>query len=287
MTNPFQELVEKYQALLEEGQSLASRDLSPPERPSPSLSGPSVLLFSPHPDDECVIGGLPLRLLREGKMNVVNVAVTLGSRRDRRRERWQELQAACGVLGFKALTLREDGLEGITPVGRREHPEAWRQAVELVTDLIRRLKPRFIFLPHRRDGNQTHVGSHALVIEAIRNVGKGLTASYVIETEYWSTMDSPNLLVESSAEDVADLLFALACHVGEVRRNPYYLTLPAWMQDNVRRGGELVGGQGGAAPDFVFCTLYRLRRWTNGGLLPTYAGGRNLAAGASVSALFA
>ena len=48
-------------------------------------------------------------------------------------------------------------------------------------------------------------------------------------------------------------------------RNPYHLLVPAWMQDNVRRGGELVGGQGGAAPDFTFCTLYRLRRWRDGG----------------------
>jgi LmbE family N-acetylglucosaminyl deacetylase len=37
------------------------------------------LIFSPHPDDECIIGGLALRLLREAKWNVINVAVTLGS----------------------------------------------------------------------------------------------------------------------------------------------------------------------------------------------------------------
>lgn len=49
-------------------------------------------------------------------------------------------------------------------------------------------------------------------------------------------------------------------------RNPYHLGLPAWMQDNVRRGGELVGGQGEAAPDFAFATLYRMRRWKAGRL---------------------
>ena len=67
-------------------------------------------------------------------------------------------------------------------------------------------------------------------------------------------------------------------HVGEVRRNPYHLLVPPWMQDNVRRGGELVGGQGGAAPDFFFCTLYRLRRWANGRLDAIYEGGRSLPA---------
>ena len=69
----------------------------------------------------------------------------------------------------------------------------------------------------------------------------------------------------------------------EVQRNPYHLLVPAWMQDNVRRGGELVGGQGGAAPDFAFCTLYRLRHWRDGGLHLTYPGGRDVPASANAA----
>ena len=64
-------------------------------------------------------------------------------------------------------------------------------------------------------------------------------------------MATPNLMVESSVDDLAEMMTALSFHVGEVQRNPYHLLVPPWMQDNVRRGGELVGGQGGAAPDFV------------------------------------
>ena len=79
-------------------------------------------------------------------------------------------------------------------------------------------------------------------------------------------MASPNLMVESTPTTSAEMMTALSFHVGEVQRNPYHLLLPAWMQDNVRRGGELVGGQGGAAPDFSFCTLYRLREWRDGAL---------------------
>ena len=71
-------------------------------------------------------------------------------------------------------------------------------------------------------------------------------------------MAEPNLLVESGVEDVADLVAALACHVGEVRRNPYHARLPAWMMDNVRRGAELVGGRAGRrrisrSPRFTGC----------------------------------
>jgi len=75
---------------------------------------------------------------------------------------------------------------------------------------------------------------------------------------------------------VADLLAALSFHVKEVRRNPYHLRMPAWLIDNVRRGAELVGGQGGAAPDFTFATLYRVRKWENGTIQEAYAGGKQI-----------
>ena len=57
------------------------------------------------------------------------------------------------------------------------------------------------------------------------------------------------------------MIAATTFHVGEVKRSPYHLVLPAWMMDNVRRGCELVGGQGGAAPQFTFAALYWLRKW--------------------------
>jgi len=70
----------------------------------------------------------------------------------------------------------------------------------------------------------------------------------------------------------------LSFHVGEVERNPYHLRLPAWLQDNVRRGAELVGGQGGTAPDFKFATLYRLRQWKNGKIEDVYPDGKQISA---------
>ena len=83
-------------------------------------------------------------------------------------------------------------------------------------------------------------------------------------------------MVESTEQDVADLLAALSFHIEEVRRNPYHLLMPAWLMDNVRRGAELVGGQGGAAPDFRFATLYRASQWSNGRVEPLYPGGKQI-----------
>ncbi|MFN7141256.1 MAG: PIG-L family deacetylase, partial [Limisphaerales bacterium] len=109
---------------------------------------------------------------------------------------------------------------------------------------------------------------------------------YTVETEFWGQNDTPNLMVEYSEQDVADLVAATSFHVGEVERNPYHILIPAWMMDNVRRGAELVGGQGGAAPSFVFGQLYRLRKWSNGKLENVYQGGRNLAKNEDPAKLF-
>jgi hypothetical protein len=58
------------------------------------------------------------------------------------------------------------------------------------------------------------------------------------------------------------------------------------MRDNVRRGGELVGGQGGEAPDFTFATLYRLRRWRNGKLFQCLEKGRMVGVNDNLKELF-
>ena len=49
-------------------------------------------------------------------------------------------------------------------------------------------------------------------------------------------MASPNLMVEISPHDLGDLITALTFHVGEVKRNPYHLSLPAWMLERWEPG---------------------------------------------------
>jgi hypothetical protein len=49
----------------------------------------------------------------------------------------------------------------------------------------------------------------------------------------------------------------------------------------------LVGGQGAAAPDFLFGTLYRLRRWRNGTLEPVLTAGTFVSQTDDLRSLFA
>jgi len=139
-------------------------------------------------------------------------------------------------------------------------------------------------MPHSDDWNGSHIGTNLLVTDALGRMGGDFTC-LVLETEYWRAMLSPNLMIESNEEEVADLVAATACHAGEVARNPYHLGLPAWMQDNVRRGSEILGGQGGQAADFGFATLYRLRRWKNGGLQEVLQAGRSISSRENVGQL--
>ena len=240
----------------------------PPGIPAPARKvdipphAPKVLIFSPHPDDECIAGALPLRLLRELRMKVINVAVTQGSRKNRQKERFIELQNACSYLGFELIQTGENGLERINLMTREKDHQHWKDAVRVILKILVDLQPRVIVFPHKNDWNSTHVGTHFLVMDALKKMEKTFSCC-IAETEYWGAMDTPNLMVESSEEDVADLITALSFHKGEIERNPYHLCLPSWMMDNVRRGSELVSGQGAEASPFIFATLYRLRRWSD------------------------
>ncbi|MDT8997885.1 PIG-L family deacetylase [Paucibacter sp. APW11] len=237
-------------------------DAEPPLPQAKSQApGGHCMIFSPHPDDECIVGALPLRLRQEGQWRVSNIAVTLGSRLDRRAGRWSELQQACELLGFDTRKLGDDGLEQVKPETQDLAPTLWRSHVERVAQLIADERPELILLPHAGDGIATHMGVHHLVTQALARSSHRCVLG---QTEYWATQSSPNCMIETSCADTARLVQALAQHRGEVERNPYHLRLPAWMADNVRRGGEMIGGAGSAPPDFGFATLYQLSLWGGG-----------------------
>ena len=129
------------------------------------------------------------------------------------------------------------------------------------------------------------MGVHLLTLDALAGIDDFFP--FLIETEYWGQMPRPNLLVESSTRELADLMAALSHHRGELQRNPFHIRMPAWMQDNVRRGAEVVGGQGGQAPNFDFATLYRVSRWQQKSMVPAWQDGRMLPSSMNSSKIIA
>ena len=284
--NPYQTFVSDFANLVEKARSFPLGTFDPVPRPALPAGAPKALFFAPHPDDECITGGPALRLMREAGMEAINVAVTLGSKKERQAGRLQELQNACRYLGFGLVTSAPLGLERVTVKSREQDPNHWSACVGAIARIIESHRPRVVLCPHERDWNSSHIGTHFLVMDALRQVGPGFEC-HVVETEFWGQMDDPNLMLEISEPDLADLITAITFHVGEVARNPYHLLLPAWMMDNIRRGGELVGGQGGAAPDFAFAVLGRLSRWKQGRLARPFEGGRLLSRSADLRSFFA
>ena len=282
--NPYLDYVKKFAALKRSGKELPLGGFLPGKNlPKAKAGAGRALIFAPHPDDECIIGALPLRLQQEG-MEVINVAVTQGSKKERQSARWSELEGACRYLGFGLIETRPGGLEGVNLKNREAGSAFWKLGVECLREILRQHQPRVIFFPHELDWNSTHIGTHWMIREALAQLPASFTC-HLVETEFWGQMPTPNILVESSVEELALLVAATSFHVGEVERNPYHLLLPAWMQDNVRRGGELVGGQGQAVPDFTFGTLYRWQKW-EGEIRPVLKQGRFLGSTERLLSLF-
>ena len=269
--NSFDEYAQGYADLLSAGAALPLAQAPDLPRPEIAADAPKALIFSPHPDDEVIMGGLPLRLMRQSRWRVINVAVTQGSNPQRQAPRWEELAACCRCIGFELVATQEGGLTNIHPSAAEANGPDWQKAVGIIAGLLTEHQPRLIFFPHRQDWNTTHIGVHFLLLHALRRLGRECQP-YICETEFWGQMQSPNLAVQSSAAELGDLINALAYHVGEVQRNPYHLSLPAWMIDNTRRGAELVAGQGRSGPPMQFATLYRRGRWDGANIVSEPAG---------------
>ena len=284
MSHPYNNFVNEYVRVMDETREVPLGGLPPAAAPRLLDNAPRALVFAPHPDDESIVGGLPLRLRRELSFRVSAVAVTQGSRVDRQAARLDEMREACHFLGFELITTRTNGLSGVNPRHREQNPSEWEDSVAVIAQIISYHRASVIFLPHDQDHHGTHIGTHHLVLDALATI-PGIRCK-LVETEYWRAMENPNLMVESSPEDVADLVAAVSFHKGEVVRNPYHLSLPPWMADNVRRGSELVAGQGAASPGFHFATLYRLTEWAHGRVSPCLKAPRLIPLGASLGEVF-
>jgi LmbE family N-acetylglucosaminyl deacetylase len=261
----WRQYVEEVEQTLEAGKKIpvgpSPFELAPPDLPPPAEGALRVVVCSPHPDDEALIGALPLRLRREAGARVTDCAITFGSNLSQRTRRLKELQSACRVLGFDLVIPQPAmGFDDINLKTRAGRPDEWAQKVETLSGTFERLQPDVVLAPHAEDWNTTHIGAHYLAVDALgaylERAGRGPLP--FIETEFWHENSQANLMVGVSAEIEAILVMATAEHGGEVSRNPYHVRHPARMIENVRLGAETVGGQGGPAPDFTFAELYRV-----------------------------
>lgn len=275
--------VQKIIATVDSGASIATgptaEDLRPPQ--GAGAAQPAKVLFcAPHPDDECLSGALALRLRMDSGASVTNIAVTLGSDLGQRARRLAELQSACRALGFALVvpiepaTGRTSGFDHLEPERRQTHTAEWQAQVNELALIFRREKPDLILAPHMQDSNTTHVATHLLVTDAITVYleGSGIPSLPLVETEFWHQIERPNLMVGLTPALAAMQIVAAAEHGGEMSRNPYHVVHTCRLMDNVRRGSEVVFGQGAAAQPFKLAELYNVRIRKGRQWLPTPPG---------------
>ena len=145
--SPYHHFVSEFARLAQEGKAYPLGNFASLPRPAVPPDAPKVLIFSPHPDDEVIIGALAVRLLREAKWNVVNVAVTQGSKKERQAERFQELKRCCDCIGFGLVQTAPAGLEKVNPKARAQEPAHWTQSVQAIARILAEHTPRAILVP--------------------------------------------------------------------------------------------------------------------------------------------
>lgn len=230
------------------------------ERPTRMDSQLCALVLSPHPDDECLMGGLPLRLSQEDNWQIINVAITLGSKLELRKERLNELAQACAIVGFDLLLPTTEAFTSVRRETKEKKPEAWAVLVGKLASIIRDYWPEAIIIPHARDLHYTHIGTHLLALDALASMPSEFSC-HLVQSEYWHPNETPNLMVGLSEKDVATLFTGLCCHESQNKRLAFNQFFPGYLSDNVRRGSERVWGEGASQSPMDFAMLYRLDLW--------------------------
>jgi len=139
---PYHQLVSDYDRLLKQGRSFPLGTFKPAPRAEIPANAPRALFFAPHPDDECIVGGMALRLMRQARMNLINVAVTLGSKKERQPGRLAELKACCNCIGFGLVETVPGGLEGVNVKTRSGNPGQWNRSVDVIAGILKLHQPR-------------------------------------------------------------------------------------------------------------------------------------------------
>ncbi len=191
----------------------------------------SILIIPPHPDDECLMASLALRLreLSEKNQQPIQVQVlpySFGSNPDRVQARQIELKNACSHLKFELI-------EGVA--SNSAH----------FIHILNQVRPDLIITSCETDRHATHIQTAKQVQQVIFEIQKS-TPDYLVHvaySEFWGQLSEPNLIVPLNQNQVELIFQALTRHKGEVARSPYHLTLPGFFMDQARRAEALSFGQ--------------------------------------------
>jgi LmbE family N-acetylglucosaminyl deacetylase len=202
---------------------------------------PTVVVVSPHPDDEILGAGATLALLARQGWRVVNLACSLGRPADHER-RQAELFEAAARIGFDTVVMDPlAAISGSDDLVRAEHVIA--EAVEALVD---KLSADLVVAPHPHDGHHGH--------EAVGRGVRRTLSQFHRKLPWWmwglwADLPSPTLYVPFGEDTLSSVAHALDAHAGENARNAFHRLLPARAVAATVLGTERVFGFGAAQAD--------------------------------------
>lgn len=201
----------------------------------------SVLVVSPHPDDEVLGAGATLALLASHGWRIVNLACSLGRPADHSRRR-RELFDAAERIGFETVVM--DPLAAIS--GADDPVRAEDDVANAVISLVAELSPDLVVSPHPRDRHHGHEMVGRGVRRALTQIDRELTWWM---WGLWGELPNPTLYVPFDEEILRTVAHALDAHAGENARNAYDRLLPARAITATVLGTERIFGFGSPQAD--------------------------------------
>jgi len=167
----------------------------------------SVMVFSPHQDDETLGCGGTIALKREHGIPVTVVFLTDGgqgfvdldahSQGKIIQTRKQEAVTALEVLGVKESSIYFlDKPDGKLQFLAREERQ---NTIQQVTELLKTHQPGEVYVPHRRDCHKDHEATYEIVKEAI---ARAKIESELLQYPIWLFWEAP-LFLKLKLKDIA------------------------------------------------------------------------------------
>lgn len=220
----------------------------------------TVLVVSPHPDDELIPAGGSLLILREAGWRVHNLACGLG-RPDQHERRRRELTRACETAGFQL-----DCVEPPVTMSSGDDLDAARHRLGAsIGQRLQALEPQLLLAPGPADVHHAHELVARAVVGAVETTARPQPVWW---WELWGHLRHATLLVD--VEHVLDRVIAALCsHAAELERSDYARLVAARAQVASILGPERVLGYGtgaalGRAAEVLCETAFTARGWRFG-----------------------
>lgn len=224
---------------------------------------PTVLLVSPHPDDEVLGAGGALRLLRMYDCGIHNLACSLGRPDDRARRQAELLTAAARIEFY--TTIMDPPAEISSGNDLRE--SACKIAAK-VSEMITVTGADVVVSPHPYDGHHGHEAVASGVRAALAGLGDSAPRWWM--WGLWSDLQIPTIYAPFGHIIMNEVQHAIAAYTGENARNQYDRLYPARAAAHAVLGAERVFGYGATNTsnepfaDLLTEVYYRKGQWLLG-----------------------